>query len=66
MKVAPFDEAAFYRDHPKGTASFNYLLMGGEPASRENYRYIFGQEADFHVPRHRHNFEQIRLPRWAT
>jgi hypothetical protein len=63
MKVAPFDESAFRMDHPRGTVSFNYLLMGGEPESLENYRYILGrQEADFHMPRHRHTFEQIRLP----
>jgi hypothetical protein len=63
MKVAPFDESAFHMDHPRGTVSFNYLLMGGEPESLENYRYILGrQEADFHMPRHRHTFEQIRLP----
>jgi hypothetical protein len=63
MKVAPYDESAFHQDHPRGTVSFNYLLMGGEPESLENYRYILGrQEADFHMPRHRHTFEQIRLP----
>jgi hypothetical protein len=63
MKLAVFDETAFHHDHPKGTVSFNYLLMGGEPDSPENYRYILGrQEADFHMPRHRHTFEQIRLP----
>jgi hypothetical protein len=63
MKVAPFDESAFHMDHPRGTVSFNYLLMGGEPESLENYRYILGrQEGDFQMPRHRHTFEQIRLP----
>jgi hypothetical protein len=63
MKVAPYDENAFHMDHPRGTVAFNYLLMGGEPESLENYRYILGrQEADFHMPRHRHTFEQIRLP----
>jgi hypothetical protein len=63
MKVAPFDESAFKLDHPRGTVSFNYLLMGGEPDQLENFRYILGrQEADFHMPRHRHTFEQIRLP----
>jgi len=63
MKLALFDETAFHQDHPKGTVSFNYLLMGDEPDSPENYRYILGrQEADFHMPRHRHTFEQIRLP----
>jgi hypothetical protein len=63
MKVAPFDENAFHLDHPRGTVAFNYLLMGGEPESLENFRYILGrQEADFRMPRHRHTFEQIRLP----
>ncbi|MFF3573963.1 hypothetical protein [Nocardia jiangxiensis] len=50
-------------DHPRGTVAFNYLLMGGEKGSPENFRYILGrQEGDFHMPRHRHAFEQIRLP----
>jgi hypothetical protein len=31
MKLALFDDTAFHRDHPKGTVSFNYLLMGDEP-----------------------------------
>jgi hypothetical protein len=63
MKVALYDESAFHQDHPRGAVSFNYLLMGGEPESLENYRYILGrQEADFQMPRHRHTFEQIRLP----
>jgi hypothetical protein len=63
MKVVPFDENAFHMDHPRGTVSFNYLLMGGEPESLENFRYILGrQEGDFFMPRHRHSFEQIRLP----
>jgi len=67
MKVKPFDDTAFLRDHPKGTVSFNCLLMDGQPESLENYRYILGrQEADFHMPRHRHTFEHVRscrLPR---
>jgi hypothetical protein len=63
MKIAPYDENAFHMDHPRGTVSFNYILMGGEPESLENYRYILGrQEGDFSMPRHRHAFEQIRLP----
>jgi hypothetical protein len=63
MKIAPFDETAFHLDHPAGTVSFNYLLMGGEPESRENYRCILGrQDADFYMTRHRHTFDQIRLP----
>jgi hypothetical protein len=63
MKITPYDENAYKMDHPRGTVAFNYLLMGGEPEKLENYRYILGrQEGDFHMPRHRHTFEQIRLP----
>lgn len=63
MKIAPFDENGFHMDHPRGTVAFNYLLMGGEPDKLENFRYILGrQEGDFHMPRHRHTFEQVRLP----
>ena len=63
MKIAPYDESAFSMDHPQGTVSFNYLLMGDRSKPLENYRYILGrQEADFHMPRHCHTFEQIRLP----
>ncbi|MFD6517671.1 hypothetical protein [Rhodococcus sp. NPDC060176] len=63
MKITPFDENGFKMDHPRGTVSFNYLLMGGEPEKLENFRYILGrQEGDFSMPRHRHTFEQIRLP----
>ncbi|MFF1449804.1 hypothetical protein ACFVYF_16940 [Streptomyces sp. NPDC058274] len=63
MKIAPFDENAFKMDHPRGTVSFNYLLMGDRDKPLENYRYILGrQEADFLMPRHCHTFEQIRLP----
>jgi hypothetical protein len=63
MKIEPFDPDGFKMDHPRGTVSFNYLLMGGEPEKLENFRYILGrQEADFSMPRHRHTFEQIRLP----
>ena len=63
MQIETFDERAFHRDHPMGTVSFNYLLTGSEPGSLENFRCILGrQEADFHMPRHRHTFDQIRLP----
>ncbi|MFD4558442.1 hypothetical protein ACFWP5_29690 [Streptomyces sp. NPDC058469] len=63
MKIAPFDENAYKMDHPRGTVSFNYLLMGDRAKPLENYRYILGrQEADFLMPRHCHTFEQIRLP----
>ncbi|MDX6331082.1 MAG: hypothetical protein QOI83_3465, partial [Streptomycetaceae bacterium] len=58
-----YDENAFRMDHPRGTVSFNYLLMGDRSKPFENYRYILGRnEADFLMPRHCHTFEQIRLP----
>jgi len=63
MKIVPFDPSAFHQDHPAGTVSFNYLLMGDEPQSPENFRYILSRmDGDFYNPRHRHTFEQIRLP----
>ncbi|WP_194898980.1 hypothetical protein [Catenulispora pinisilvae] len=63
MKITVYDENAFSMDHPRGTVSFNYLLMGDRSKPLENYRYILGRnEADFVMPRHRHTFEQVRLP----
>jgi hypothetical protein len=62
MKIVPFDNTAWVKDHPTGTISFQHLLKG-EPNSPDNFMYILGrQDADFWMPRHRHNFEQIRLP----
>jgi hypothetical protein len=63
MKINPYDPDGYHLDHPRGTVAFNYLLMGDRDQPHANYRYILGrQEADFHMPRHRHTFEQIRLP----
>jgi hypothetical protein len=63
MKVVPFDDTAWRMDHPMGTVAFNYLMSGSEAKTPDNFRYILGrQEADFHMPRHRHTFDQIRLP----
>ena len=62
MKVVPFDDTAWVKDHPTGAISFQHLLRG-EPGSPDNFMYILGrQDTDFWMPRHRHNFEQIRLP----
>ena len=62
MKIVAFDDTAWVKDHPLGTVSFQHLLKG-EPDSPDNFMYILGrQDADFWMPRHRHNFEQIRLP----
>lgn len=63
MKVVPYDEQAYHLDHPMGTVAFNYILGGEESETQENFRYVLGrQEGDFHMPRHRHPCEQIRLP----
>lgn len=62
MKIVPFDDAGWVKDHPTGNVSFQHMLKG-EPDSPDNFMYILGrQDADFWMPRHRHNFEQIRLP----
>jgi hypothetical protein len=62
MKVVPYDDTGWVVDHPTGDLSFKHLL-GGEPGSADNFMYILArQDRDFRMPRHRHNFEQIRLP----
>ncbi|GAA1253375.1 hypothetical protein GCM10009609_15840 [Pseudonocardia aurantiaca] len=62
MKIVAFDDSAWVQDHPLGTVSFQHLLKG-QPDAPDNFMYILGrQDADFWMPRHRHNFEQIRLP----
>jgi len=62
VKIVPFDDTAWVKDHPTGAVSFQHLLKG-EPNSPDNFMYILGrQDTDFWMPRHRHNFEQIRLP----
>ena len=62
MQTIPFDTAGWVKDHPMGTISFQHLFKG-EDGSRENFMLIFGrQDADFWMPRHRHNFDQIRFP----
>ena len=62
MKIVTFDEESWAKDHPMGTIAFHHMLRGA-PASRDNFMYILGrQDADFYMPRHRHNFDQIRLP----
>jgi hypothetical protein len=62
MKVVPFDDTNWKKDHPLGNIAFHHLLKG-DPEARDNFMYILGrQDADFLMPRHRHNFDQIRLP----
>jgi hypothetical protein len=65
MKIAYADhspDAAWHKDHPMGTLVFQYLLTG-EPNAPDNFMFLLArQEADFTMQRHRHNFDQIRLP----
>ena len=62
MKIVPFDDKNWTKDHPTGNIAFQHMLRG-DPSSSSNFMYILGrQDADFYMPRHRHNFDQIRLP----
>jgi hypothetical protein len=62
MKIVPFVDRDWIEDHPLGTILFKHLLKG-EAESPDNFMYILGrQDGDFLMPRHRHNFDQIRLP----
>jgi hypothetical protein len=62
MKIVAFNDENWVKDHPTGQIAFHHLLAG-DPASPENFMYVLGrQDADFFMPRHRHNFDQIRLP----
>jgi hypothetical protein len=62
MKIVPFNNDDWRKDHPTGNIAFQHMLKG-DPASRDNFMYVLArQDADFSMPRHRHNFDQIRLP----
>ena len=62
MKVVRADHMGWHKDHPTGEVEFKYLLTG-DPLAPDNFMLILGRQiADFFMPRHRHNFEQIRLP----
>jgi hypothetical protein len=62
MKIVSFDESNWKMDHPTGDIAFQHLLRGSD-GTPENFMYILGrQERDFFMPRHRHNFDQIRFP----
>ena len=62
MKIVPFVDRDWINDHPLGSVLFKHLVQG-EPESPDNFMYILGrQDGDFLMPRHRHNFDQIRLP----
>ena len=62
MKVYRYTEDKWTKDHPTGAVAFQHLLKG-DPQLPDNFMYILGrQDGDFAMPRHRHNFDQIRLP----
>ena len=62
MKIARYRPDNWVKDHPTGAIAFQHLLRG-DPGSPDNFMLILGrQDGDFHMPRHRHNFDQIRLP----
>lgn len=62
MKIKHFSNDDWHKDHPTGTVVFQYCLEG-DPMSPDNFMLVLGrQDGDFYMPRHRHNFEQIRLP----
>jgi hypothetical protein len=62
MKIVHFDKDSWAKDHPSGSISFQHLLKG-EPDSPDNFMYVLAkQDGEWSMPRHRHNFEQIRLP----
>jgi len=62
LKLRKFDDTSWHKDHPNGAVVFQYCLVG-EPESPDNFMLVLGrQDSDFYMPRHRHNFEQIRLP----
>jgi hypothetical protein len=62
MKIGRYVPDKWIKDHPTGNIAFQHLLKG-DPESPDNFMYILGrQDADFYMPRHRHNFDQIRLP----
>jgi len=62
MKVVNHTEDDWRNDHPTGNIAFHHILKG-DPESYDNFMYILGrQDGDFEMPRHRHNFDQIRLP----
>ena len=66
MKIVHFDENNWKMDHPTGQIAFQHLVKGDD-GTPENFMFILGrQDRDFYMPRHRHNFDQIRLPLRGT
>lgn len=63
MKLGKYDDTNWHKDHPMAEILFQYCLAGDDPLSPDNFLLILGrQTGDFYNQRHRHNFEQVRLP----
>ena len=63
MKIVQGDELDWVRglEHRGGTFHFRNL-MEGEPGTIDNFQLSMGRnDKDFVSPRHRHNFDQIRV-----
>ena len=43
MKIVPFDDTNWTKDHPTGTVAFQHMLKG-DPAARDNFMYILGRQ----------------------
>jgi redox-sensitive bicupin YhaK (pirin superfamily) len=48
--------------HRAGAPLFKYLLSGTDDDFLNNYNLVISRQQSFYSPRHKHNFEQFRLP----
>jgi len=63
MKIAHPSTAPQHRTAPREGKLDNRDLLNGSEGDARNYRLALGlAETDWLTPRHRHNFDQIRLP----
>lgn len=63
MQIAHPSTAPQHRTAPREGKLDNRDLMTGKEGERRNFRLALGlAETDWLTPRHRHNFDQIRLP----
>ncbi|MFE4667578.1 hypothetical protein ACFRI7_00030 [Streptomyces sp. NPDC056716] len=62
VQIVHYDDDNWFKDHPSGVLHFQHMLRG-EPGSPNNYMYVLARQVgEWSMPRHRHNFEQIRIP----
>lgn len=63
MKIVQVEDVPLKRtlEH-RGGMFHGRIMLEGEPGTVDNFQLQYGQSAgDFYSPRHRHNFEQIRV-----